>query len=384
MKNFKKILPAIALVGAGVVAVAGAGDASAYNYAKRLGYNGGTYSAAADPSDVEICYTLSNITVPISSLTYSVSISTTDGINLSTVTKVDSTDTTYGYNSSNSTSGTITINFNGVDGSSNEVTRCAHLDFSNAISASSAFGEYTATLGRFSANPSSYPVDTTNGKTIKLGYLLAVDANEEPTTNNNGIYQADYWVKDKPTTYSSTLPINYGHIEVTEKVKGNAADPDQSFEFSTTVTKLYPSIEGADDDYDYQIYVDGGGSARECTFGQPCTFSLKHGQKAYIGCSSASTCSNTDGQLTRNGVSYVVTQTNAHSHQSYVDDNLTTTATTTGTITLNTAKKEHTFTDKKTNTIAGNFFNILPFVILALLATVGVVTLRKTNKKNEA
>jgi len=380
MKNFKKILPAIALAGAGIIAIAGAGNASAYDYSQRLGYFEGEYDAGRDPSDVQICYTLSNIRTAISGLTYTVGISTADGVDLSNVTKVSNSDSTYNYSSSSSTSGSVTISFDGVDGSSSEVKRCAHLNFSTALARNSAFDTYTVTLGTMSVSPSNYPVDTTNGKVITFGYQLSTDANGEPTTSS-GTYQSEYWVKSVPTAYSSAMP-NYGHIELTKKVKGNAANPNADFGFKVNVAKKNNNVHGASPDYDYLIYT-GVGDPIECTFGTDCSFTLKHGQVAYIGCEDAD-CVN-DGHLERGGVSYTITETDAKEHDTYIDGSTTKSTTrTTGSVDLDAAKKEHTFVNEKTNTIAGRFFNILPFIILAILATVGVVTLRKANKKNEA
>lgn len=373
MKNFKKILPAVALAGAGIVAVAGAGNASAYNYAMQYGSN------EADPRDVAICYTLSNITLPISNLTYTTTLSTTSGVNLNNVSKVDSSSTEYGYNTS---SHVVSINFSGVDGTQSSVTKCAHLNFSSAIPSSSAFGEYIVNLSATTATPNTYPADSSTNKTLKLAYFLDVDNNGDPKQNNSNVYQSYYYVKSLPS-FSSSMTADYGHVEVTKKVRGNEANPDAEFVFTATVTKKYNSITGLDpaNNIDYEIYVQGANDPIECRFGTACTFRLKHGQKAYIGCEDAN-CAN-DGHLVKNGVAYTITETDAKNHTPYVDGNAVSTNTT-GAIDLTVDNKAHEFVNEKKNTLAGRFFNIIPFIILAALATVGVVVLRKANKKNEA
>jgi hypothetical protein len=112
-----------------------------------------------------------------------------------------------------------------------------------------------------------------------------------------------------------------------------------------------------------------------------CEFTLNHGDTAYIGC-SGSNCQSSNS-LPLNAIEYSITESNAKGHTPYIDG-ATSSSNTTGTQQLDTENKSHTFVNEKTNTIAGRFFNIIPFIILAILATVGVVTLRKANKKHEA
>ena len=146
-----------------------------------------------------------------------------------------------------------------------------------------------------------------------------------------------------------------------------------SFVYKVNATKSYPSIQGTT----YNLAV--GNSVTTCDYGTDCQFTLKHGETAYIGCPNSS-CAN-DGQFVRNGIAYTVTETDNQDHALiYVDGSQGSIAT--GTV--DAAAKVHNFVNEKTNTISGRFFNILPFIVLAAVASVGVVTLHKTGKKNEA
>ena len=78
---------------------------------------------------------------------------------------------------------------------------------------------------------------------------------------------------------------------------------------------------------------------------------------------------------------YSITETNPHEHTVYIGEEV---KSTTGEQSLTSEAPSYAFRNEKTNTIAGRFFNIIPFIILAILATVGVVTIRKASKKNEA
>ena len=286
MKNFKKILPAVALASAGIIAAAGAGNASAYSYEQLKGYHNGVAVADGNPENVAVCYTLSNVTIPVAT-TFTIGLSSNE-LDMSKVSATSANDTT--YTSSSTTTGGFTITFTTSDFSSlSSATKCAHLNFGTALSSTAAFGNYSVDLGVPSSSNDDVPVDFTSGKEISFGYQLSTDTNGYPTTNSStGVYQAEYWIKSAPTLESSMI-TSYGHIEVSKKVKGNAANPDESFAFTANVTKLYPSIT----DTGYNIYVNGS-SVKTCAFGTDCVFNLKHGQTAYIGCSS-SNCQN-DGQ----------------------------------------------------------------------------------------
>lgn len=377
MKNIKKILPAIALAGAGIIVAAGAGDASAYDYSQQLGYNNGTYTAAKDPSDVSICYTINNVVVPIAA-TYTFAIASND-LDLSEVTAVASS-SDYSYSSSSISNGSFTINFTSSDTVTGGVQqKCAHLNFASALPSDSAFTNYAVTVGVPSASPSTAPLDTTSGKAITFGYQLSNDASGYPQTNATGTYLSEYWTKSAPS-YTASATVNYGHVTVEKKVKGHGANPDQAFSFTANVVKKYNAVPGVNQTYDYYIFIDGQ-SPIGCTYSNDCSFSLKHGQKAYVGCENA-TCAN-DGHLIRDAVTYTITEASTTGYTTFLDG-LAVSTNTTGSKELDAALKEHVFVNQNTNTIAGRFFNILPFIVLAALATVGVVTLRKANKKNEA
>lgn len=376
MKNFKKILPAIALAGASIIAIAGAGNASAYDYAQLKGYYNGTYVTAKDPQNVEICYTVNDITVPFATtIRVGLSVTADASINMNNVSAVGSSDN---YHASSATAGYFEFSFN-EDGSRSQATQCNHLNFGGALDAGASFDTHEVIVGTPSVvSGTTIPVDTDNTDNILFGYQLSINQTTKEPTNASGTYQAEYWLKSKPSFESSIVP-EYGHITVEKKVKGNAANPNEDFGFKVNISKKYASV---DDTNGYSVFI-AGKSLKPCDFGSDCTFTLKHGEKAYIGCNNQ-TCSNAASkQIIIDAFDYVITETDTKGHTPFVDDIVATTNTT-GTKTLSTALAEHSFVNEKTNDISGRFFNILPFIILAILATVGVVTLRKANKKNEA
>lgn len=377
MKNIKKILPAIALAGA--IGLVSAGSASAYNYSQRVGYQSGTYDSAQDPSNVKICYEVSNIITPFST-TYTIpmSVDSSSSINMNNVSGDN-------YTADSATRGHFTIAFN-EDGSQGTVEKCASLNFANALNPAAAFDTHTVTMGTVTSSNPDAPVDNTAGKQITFGYQLSVDQTGAPTTGSGNIYQAEYWTKSKPS-YASAITRVDTYIQVSKTVKGNGAIPRPTnnqgadgFIFKARVVKA-----SGIPDTNYAIYA-GDTLITSCEFASSmsdtahdCEFRLNHGEVAYIGCDSAN-CSD-GGSLPLNATQYSITETETHGHTPYVDD---TAGSTTGTKTLNSMAPSHAFRNEKTNTIAGRFFNIIPFIILAILATVGVVTLRKANKKNEA
>ncbi len=382
MKNIKKILPAIALAGA--IGLVGAGSASAYDYSQKVGFHNGTQVAANyNPASVEICYTVSGITAPFAA-TYTIpmTVEASSPIKLNLVAGNSGTN----YTSNSATAGSFTLEFN-EDGSQSSATKCASLNFSNALTPSAGFDTYAVTMGQVTADNQDAPIDSAS-KDFMFGYQLSTDQNGNPTTSSgSGSYEAEFWTKAYPS-YSAAITRVNTHVEVTKTVKGNGAIPvptntsgENGFIFKARVAKKYSSIP----DTQYQIYVNGH-ALRTCDFAanmsdtsNDCEFRLNHGETAYIGCSSAS-CTN-GGTLPLNGVDYMIEEVNAHNHTPYVDGSA---GSSTGTKTLNATNLTHAFENRKTNDITGRFFNIIPFIILAILATVGVVTLRKANKKNEA
>lgn len=383
MKNIKKILPAIAL--AGVIGLLGASSASAYNYEQLKGYRDRVYDAGLDPQNVKICYDVSGILTTFqTTYTIDISVEPSSPIDLSAVTGNSGTT----YSSASRTKGSFTIEFN-EDGSSNEKQECAYLNFGSALSPDAAFGTHSVKIEKVTSTNPNAPIDTTSGKLIEFGYQLSTDSQGAPTASSNGTYQAEYWLKGA-SGLAGEIKRENTHIEVTKTVKGNAAIPRPSnsdgkgdgFIFKARVVKAQGVKDTA-----YNIY-DGNKTIATCRFAtsmedgsNDCEFRLSHGETAYIGCNS-SECTG-GGQLPLNAIQYSITETNSHGHTVYVDTNDVPT-TTTGTKNLDQKNLRHTFRNENTVTIAGRFFNIIPFIILAILATVGIVTLRKASKKNEA
>lgn len=379
MKNIKKILPAIAL--AGVIGLLGASSASAYSYDQIKGYQNGVQLTGQNPDNVEICYTVNGILTTFqTTYTIPITVDSSSSINLSAVTG----DT---YTSSDRTHGSFTIAFN-ESGSQNNVTKCATLNFGSALSKDAAFDTHTVKMGTVTSTNPNAPIDTAY-KELTFGYQLSTDSQGAPIASSNGTYQAEYWTKSTPS-YERTIDRVNTYIMVTKTVKGNAAIPKPSnsdgkgdgFIFKARVVKA----QGVGDTA-YNIY-DGNKTIATCRFAtsmedgsNDCEFRLSHGETAYIGCNS-SECTG-GGQLPLNAIQYSITETNPHGHTVYVDTNDVPT-TTTGTKNLDQKNLRHTFRNENTVTIAGRFFNIIPFIILAILAAVGVVTLRKASKKNEA
>ena len=364
MKNIKKILPAVALAGAGIITLVGASNASAYNYHQVLGHKDGVSTSTPNPNNVEICYTLSNITNEAVTV-FTVTLESDDGVDLSAVSSSDTT-----YTAAGNTEASFTIAFD-EHGAQSTKTNCVHLNFSGALPANSGFDTYTVVISDVTSSNPNIPADD-DGGSISFGYQLEVNQTTKEPISYSGTYGAEYWTKTVPTL-SSSIPLQYGHVEVVNKVRGNAADPDASFVYKVNATKSFQSIQGTT----YNLTV--GNSTTTCTYGTDCQFTLKHGETAYIGCSNSS-CTN-DGQFVRNGIAYTVTETDNQDHTTtYVDGSESSVAT--GTI--DDATKVHNFVNEKIVTISGRFFNILPFIVLAAIASVGVVTLHKTGKKNEA
>lgn len=367
MKNIKKILPAVALAGAGIITLVGAGNASAYDYYQQLGSEGGV--ATYNPNNVEICYTLNNI-VAATQVTFTVYLTSNGSIDMTKVTKnTTSNDTT--YTATSSTAGNFTISFN-ENGMTSTVKKCAHLDFSQALDSDSAFDTYTVEVSNVTSSNPSVPADDESGKAIEFGYQLRIDpTTQEPLTTSGGRYMAEYWTKDFPKL-ESDIPLQYGHIVVNNKVRGNAADPTAAFTYKV-LADHDTSLLGDS----YNIYIEG--AVTTCDYGTDCEFTLKHGETALIGCSNPS-CAN-GGQFIQGAVDYTITETDRQEHTTYIDG---VQGYATGDQTINATAVTHNFVNEKTNTISGHFFNILPFIVLAILTSVGVVTLRKSGKKNEA
>lgn len=366
MKNIKKILPAVALAGAGIITLVGAGNASAYDYYQQLGTEGGV--ATLNPNSVEICYTLNNI-IAATETTFTVSLTSEDGIDMTKVTKnATFNDTT--YTATSSTAGNFTIRFN-ENGTVSTVEKCAHLDFSQALDPDSAFDTYTVEISNVTSTNPNVPADNTSGKAIEFGYQLFVDSTTREPLIIDNLYAAEYWTKDEPTL-SSSIPLQNGHIVVNNKVRGNAADPTAAFTYKV-LADHNTSLLGDS----YNIYIEG--AVTTCDYGTDCEFTLEHGKTALIGCSNSS-CTN-DGQFIQGAVDYEITETGRQGHTTYIDG---VQGYATGDLTVNATAVTHDFVNEKTNTISGHFFNILPFIVLAILTSVGVVTLRKSGKKNEA
>lgn len=366
MKNIKKILPAVALAGAGIITLVGAGNASAYDYYQQLGTEGGV--ATLNPGYVEICYELNNI-ITTTQTTFTVYLTSDGSIDMTKVTtNATFNDTT--YTATSSTAGNFTIGFN-ENGTVSTVDKCAHLDFSQALEPDSAFDTYAVEISNVTSSNQNVPADNTSGKAIEFGYQLYVDSiTREPLIIDN-LYAAEYWTKDVPVL-SSSIPLQNGHIVVNNKVRGNAADPTAAFTYKV-LADHNTSLLGDS----YNIYIEG--AVTTCDYGTDCEFTLEHGETALIGCSNSS-CTN-DGQFIQGAVDYEITETGRQGHTTYIDG---VQGYATGDLTVNATAVTHDFVNEKTNTISGHFFNILPFIVLATLASVGVVTLRKSGKKNEA
>ncbi len=381
MKNIKKILPAVALAGAGIITLVGAGNASAYDYYQQLGTEGGV--ATLNPGNVKICYELNNI-ITTTQTTFTVYLTSDGSIDMTKVTNLTSDDSidmtevttnaTFNdttYTATSSTAGNFTIGFN-ENGTVSTVVKCAHLDFSQALEPDSAFDTYTVEVSNVTSSNPSVPADDESGKAIEFGYQLRIDpTTQEPLTTSGGRYMAEYWTKDFPTL-ESEIPLQYGHIVVNNKVRGNAADPTAAFTYKVLADHNTPLLGDS-----YNIYIEG--AVTTCDYGTDCEFTLEHGKTALIGCSNSS-CTN-DGQFIQGAVDYKITETGRQGHTTYIDG---VQGYATGDLTVNATAVTHNFVNEKTNTISGHFFNILPFIVLAILTSVGVVTLRKSGKKNEA
>lgn len=316
-------------------------------------------------------------------------------VDLSQVTATSATGVSYSSNSADA--GTLSLTLDNNSGASTSAQTCATLDFSSAITNTEMpYGEYNVTVqendGSSQGGPYYYASDRIQD--IQFSAYLDVDSNKEPVVKND---KYGVMVKEKATpSFDGTATYTPTHIKLKKQVKGNMSDPTEKFSFNVVITKLAATSQNT-------INVEYPGSStapKSCNFtnsgavGSTCTISgikLAHNELASIGLSG------TTEQLIPGAYSYTITEVLTSDQKDFGTEaysGLTTSAQKVNEwhsssvlerpITKSSldAGDSYLFVNiLEEDNPSGRFFIIFPFVILAIIAGVSVIVLRKTSKK---
>ncbi len=373
------ILPAVATLALGVAGLVNVNNANAY-----------VVTNDSSVENAQICHTLNNIINPVNNtFTFSVESNGATGLDLSQVSIASGSAGTVSYDSVYD-SLTVTLPFT-ADGSTTPVTKCVGLNFSGAMSSTADFGDKTLTVTETaSTDPTQYPVDSSS-KSLGFAYELKTDNNGAPIPSGNDYQSTFKLVKDEPT-FTSSANATTTYITLDKKVRGNGARTEQDFTFTINLAK--PTNASATK---YNVYVDGVSTTpQECYFtnasgydpSNPCTVTLKHNQKAYIGCTNCGSSSRSGTLYVGSGSSYSITETAASGYTtSYapVVNGVVGSETSGNTFSKNALEEndEVLFYNEKNFNPTGRFLVIFPFVILAIAAGATIIVVRKSSKNKE-
>lgn len=302
-----------------------------------------TTSFAGGIDDVDITREVTKVTNPVSNtFTYTIT--------------ADSSNPSGGVTGAPTTT---TIVFDAVNPSSNKATATGKLDFSGA--SFTKRGDYKFTIAETSSSNSSiYPVDDTTYD-VYVQVTNELDSEEVPTGN----LIATVIPKDELKFTSEPILTN---LSLSKKVKGNNADINEYFEFEITFTRATNGDK-------YKVTGQSkSGAATECTVGSTCTVYLKHGETVTVG---------KDGSLDQIpvGVSYTITEKGATDYETKVDgtDGKATPSKTTE---ESSANNKTEFVNKKTSAVVtGVMLTVIPFIILLVVAGVGIIIIKKLKTK---
>lgn len=373
------ILPAVATLALGVAGLVNVNNANAY-----------VVTNDSSVENAQICHTLNNIINPVNNtFTFSIESNGATGLDLSRVSLVSGSTGTINYDSGYDRL-TVTLPFT-ADGGTTPVTQCVGLNFSGAMTADVDFGDKILTVTETASSDSTqYPVDSSS-KSFNFVYELKTDNNGAPIPSGNDYQTTFKLMKDKPT-FTSTVNAKTTYITLDKKVRGNGARTEQDFTFTINLAK--PANAPATK---YNVYVDGVSSTpQECYFtnasgynpSNPCTVTLKHNQKAYIGCTNCGSSSRSGTLYVGSASSYSITETAATGYTtSYapVVSGVVGSETSGNTFTKNELEEndEVLFYNEKNFNPTGRFLVIFPFVILAIAAGATIIAVRKSSKNKE-
>lgn len=275
---------------------------------------------------------------------------------------------------------TMTIAFtNEAPDSNNVATKTGILDLSGVTF--SKLGDYKFYIAETaSSNASVYPVDNEHNYIIYVSVRNELAADGKTPTGN---LVATLVSQVKPDENSAKTDILFEtspltSLKVSKNVTGNLAEKDEYFKFKvdikSTTTGSY-KISGQDATVTYK----GSSINTSDTYvkGQDNYIYLKHGQEVTIGLDG------TTPQIDA-GIEYQIIEQDATDYATYINGSTTNTKTSTLTALSNDSTKNVTsfVNHKETATLTGLFINILPFIVLIVLASVGVYAIRKTAKSN--
>ena len=276
--------------------------------------------------------------------------------------------------------GSLTIAFNNVAPDSNKVaTKTATLDLSNVTF--TELGDYKFHITETSSsNANTYPVDTTHNYTMYVSIRNVMEP-DGITPSDSIIATLVGSVKNndegaKTDILFETLPLT--SFTISKSVTGNLAEKSKYFKFKvdikSTTSGTY-TITGQDASVTYDGQTIN--TSNVYTKGQDNYVYLKHGQTVTIGLNGSSP--EIDA-----GIEYQVIEQGATDYNTYINGSTTDTKTSTLTeLSNDSSKNSASFVNhKETATLTGLLINILPFVVLLVLASFGLHTIRKTAKNN--
>ncbi len=285
-------------------------------------------------------------------------------------------------------------------------TQTGIIDFSHAVF--TELGDYYFTITETgSTDSNTYPLDTKKydlvvsvrnvygsgttptGTTIE--YSVADQAYTYDSTNTN--------VTDTKAdvVYQSSSPRTY--IELTKNVTGNMGRTDKYFQFDIELTHQNVRVGDVINVYNASetgTYNNGSSrfstvTVRDVDGKKVITVYAKHGETIVIGKKidgSTETC-----QLPV-GTKYTISETDYNSesepYTTTIDgtadnDKISNQKTTVavGDTNFNTANKTTYVNDRTLPALTGLFINIMPFVLLVVVAFVGIILIKKTSKKED-
>lgn len=319
-------------------------------------------ATVASPSEITITKNVTGVTNPVTN-TFGYTIEA-DANNPATVTGFPST---------------ASIAFSGVTPTSGTATQTTKIDFANAKF--TKVGDYKFKITETSSE------DATNYPTDSSYYYLYVSVRFDADDTNGTKMTAKVLTSGmKNTTNDPTeqtkVPVifttepKFTYITITKTVSGNMGDKSEYFNISVNIPGSGKYLVSGGK------YGEASSSKTTVTAGTASALEIKHGETLTIGIAS-------DGkkQIPVNS-KYTVSETAVEGYNTTIDEAKTnsvekTTAEIPENNQLPASNKVSILNNYDVATLTGVFFNVMPYVVIALAVIILIAMVRRSSKKKE-
>ena len=239
-------------------------------------------------------------------------------------------------------------------------------------------GKYVVTLKETGGGSAVYPSDNTDSYDIHIWYQNDLNADGTPKTSRKAsiVYIKKNDVKDANVVFTREADLPATKLTVDNKIKGAFANANDSFDYTVTVDG-----RAKDNSNLWITNASTGAKLSECSYDSStqkstCIFSLKHGESVEIGVQNGAS------QVPQ-GVNYEVKQTIKNDYTLEIDGTSSTSGKTTKTVQADANNNvTHFINTSSISDVVDSkaFFSILPYIVLAIAATIAIYAVRKSKQ----